>query len=71
MGKMIIYIGVSLIGLGIIIHYFGDYFKWFGNLPGDIRINNKNFTIFIPFTSMLLISILLTFVMTILKRLLK
>tara|TARA_B100000029_G_C17588272_1_gene961768 strand:+ start:519 stop:734 length:216 start_codon:yes stop_codon:yes gene_type:complete len=71
MGKIIIYLGCLLILLGFLIHYFGDYLKWFGNLPGDIKIVNKNLNIFIPFTSMILISILLTVIVNLFKKLLK
>ena len=71
MSKLFISLGFLLIFLGIIFHYFGENLKWFGNLPGDIRIGEKNFKIFIPFTSMILISILLTFMAPILKRFLK
>ena len=53
MSKMFIYLGFFLIFTGIIFHYFGEYLKWFGNLPGDFKINQKNFKIFIHLTSML------------------
>jgi uncharacterized protein HemY len=33
--------------------------SWLGNLPGDIRIITGNTRIYIPFTSMLLISLVL------------
>jgi len=71
MGKIIIYVGCFLIFLGFLIHYFGDHLKWFGNLPGDVKIANKNINIFIPFTSMILLSILLTVIINFLKKVLK
>ena len=71
MSKLFIYIGFFLIFLGIIFHYFEGYFKWFGNLPGDFKVNQKNFKIFIPFTSMLLISILMSLIISFLKKILK
>ena len=71
MGKIIIYVGCFLIFFGFLIHYFGDYLKWFGNLPGDIKIANKNINIFIPFTSMILLSILLTVIINFFKKFLK
>jgi hypothetical protein len=36
--------------------------SWLGNLPGDIRITTGNARISFPFTSMLLISLVLNFV---------
>ena len=68
MAKLIIYIGILTVFLGIFMYYFSDYLKWFGNLPGDIKINNENINIFIPFTSMLLISILLTVIINFFRR---
>jgi uncharacterized protein HemY len=33
--------------------------SWLGNLPGDIRIDSGNTRIFIPITSMVLVSVAL------------
>jgi len=71
MSKLFISLGFLLIFLGIIFHYFGENLKWFGNLPGDIRIGEKKIKIFIPFTSMILISILLTVIVNFFKKFLK
>ena len=71
MSKMFIYLGFFLIFTGIIFHYFGEYLKWFGKLPGDFKINQKNFKIFIPLTSMLLISILINVIIVFFKKFLK
>ena len=71
MSKLFIFLGFLLIFLGIIFHYFGENFKWFGNLPGDIKIGQNNFKIFIPFTSMILLSILLTVIVNVFKKFLK
>jgi hypothetical protein len=35
-------------------------FRWFGRLPGDIRIERPGVTVFIPLGSMLVISVLLS-----------
>ncbi|MBS3932818.1 MAG: DUF2905 domain-containing protein [Truepera sp.] len=37
---------------------------WLGNLPGDIRIERGNFTLFLPITSMLLLSLLLSVILS-------
>ena len=71
MSKMFIYLGFFLIFTGIIFHYFGEHLKWFGNLPGDFKINQKNFKIFIPLTSMLLVSILINVIIVFFKKFLK
>ena len=59
-GKLLILIGIVSIGVGLLISYAPWMFNWFGKLPGDIRIEEKNRFIFIPITSMLLISIVIS-----------
>jgi uncharacterized protein HemY len=57
-------LGPWLIGGGIVLVIAGlltwtGALSWLGNLPGDIRITTGNARIYIPFTSMLLISLFL------------
>ena len=33
---------------GVLVYFFHDFFKWFGKLPGDIRIEKKNFSFYFP-----------------------
>jgi len=68
MAKLIIYIGITLILVGIIWHFFGDKLSWIGNLPGDIKIDNGNTKIFFPITTMILLSVLLSFIMWLIRR---
>ncbi len=58
MGNTLIVLGIGLILAGI-AYKFG-LLDWFGNLPGDIRYKSEHSFIFVPITSMLLISILLS-----------
>lgn len=57
-GKMLIALGGLLLAAGLALNFAPWLFSWFGKLPGDIRIENKNSSIFIPLGSMLLISLL-------------
>jgi len=57
--------GNFLIGFGILLIVFGiafklDLFSWFGHLPGDLRYEGENFVFLFPFTSMVLVSILIS-----------
>lgn len=54
MGNTLILIGIGLIVVAI-AYKFG-LLGWFGHLPGDISYKGKNTFIFIPITSMLLVS---------------
>jgi hypothetical protein len=67
-GKYIILAGAGLLLLGMVIYFFHDKLNWIGRLPGDIRIEKKNFKLYIPITSMLLFSLLLTILIRIIRK---
>ena len=60
MAKLFIIIGAVLVIVGLIFHYAPWLINWLGKLPGDIRIQTENGVIFIPISSMAVISLLLT-----------
>ena len=67
-GKYLIIIGLFILVLGVLIYFLGDKLSWIGRLPGDIRIEKENLKIFIPITTMILISILLTLIIALIKK---
>lgn len=58
-------VGAGLVVLGALIRYAPGLFSWFGTLPGDIRIEGENSSVFIPITSMIVVSVLLTIVVNV------
>ncbi len=42
-GKYIILAGVVTIIIGTFIYFFSNQLKWFGKLPGDVRIEKENY----------------------------
>jgi len=58
--KALIGIGAAILALGLVLNYAPWLINWFGKLPGDIRIQNKNSFVFIPITSMIVVSVLIT-----------
>lgn len=68
MGKGIIIAGIALVVIGALVHYAPWAFNWFGKLPGDIRIQGEKGNVFIPLTSTILLSILLSIIVNILRR---
>ncbi|HOJ40017.1 MAG TPA: DUF2905 domain-containing protein [bacterium] len=68
LGRWLITVGVVLIVLGIIFNLTPWLVTWFGKLPGDIRIENERVRVYIPLTSMILLSLLLTLLLNLLKR---
>lgn len=68
MPRWIILIGVAIVLIGVILQYAPWMINWFGKLPGDIRIQNENSFIFIPITSMIIISVIFTLLTSLLNR---
>lgn len=67
-GKILVYLGLTFLILGLVLSYAPGLFGWFGKLPGDIRIQDEHREIFIPVTSMIVISIVLTLVVNLFLR---
>jgi len=69
LGKILLIAGLVFIVLGIVIYFFGSKFSWLGNLPGDIKIERENFKFFAPITTMIFLSIFLSVIIWLIKRL--
>ena len=68
MGRWLILAGAVLVVLGLILHYASGLLNWFGKLPGDIRIESERGKFFLPITSMVIVSIVLTVLINLFKR---
>lgn len=68
LGKVLVFIGLILIIAGLAVTYAPWLINWFGKLPGDIYIKGDKGTVFIPITSMVIISIVLTVIINIFFR---
>lgn len=66
-GLLVIGAGVVLVLVGLLVWSGG--LSWFGQLPGDLRIERESVRIYIPITSMLLLSIVLSALWWLLQRL--
>jgi uncharacterized membrane protein len=66
-GLLIIFLGVLLILGGALV--WTGALSWFGHLPGDIRIESENVRIYIPFTSMILLSLALSLLLGVINKL--
>ena len=70
---MNLFSGNGLILAGVLLIVGGFCYKlgllsWFGQLPGDLRIERGNTRVFIPLTSMLLVSIGVSLLLSFLRR---
>ncbi|MDE0171282.1 MAG: DUF2905 domain-containing protein [bacterium] len=66
MSDLLIFGGVVAILVGLAARY--GLVAWFGNLPGDIRRVGERTAVFIPVTSMIVVSVVLTIIVNLLGR---
>ena len=67
-GKILFFIGVILVVAGLIFYFTGNKLGWIGHLPGDIHIVKNNVRIYIPITTMIIISIVLSLILFLIKK---
>ncbi|WP_207955558.1 DUF2905 domain-containing protein [Segetibacter sp. 3557_3] len=67
-GKYMIIAGMVIVVAGVLVYLFANKLGWFGKLPGDIRIEKENFRLYMPITTMILLSLLLTLIINIIRR---
>ena len=68
-GRLLVGVGILILVLGLIFVFFGDKLGWLGNLPGDLRFERGNTRVYIPIATMILLSILLTLIINIFRKL--
>jgi hypothetical protein len=66
-GKLLIFAGVFILVIGILF-LFSDKIPFLGKLPGDIYIKRKNFTIYFPIVTSILLSLLISFILYLFKK---
>ena len=65
-GQLVITLGAILIVVGLAA--MRGWLSWFGNLPGDVRVQRDNMHLYIPIVSMLLISVLFSVLSYVIRR---
>ena len=65
-GNLLIYGGLALAVVGVMVRL--GWFSWFGKLPGDIRSDGENVSVFFPITSMIIVSIAATVLLNLFDR---
>jgi len=67
LGNALIVGGLVVLGLGVLVRV--GAFRWFGRLPGDLRVETESVRVYVPLASMLLLSLLLTLLLNLWRRL--
>lgn len=65
-GGLLILAGLGFLVVGLLAWAGG--LSWFGRLPGDIRVERENFRVYVPFVSMVVVSLVLTAVFWVVRR---
>ena len=68
LGPLLVAAGLVLVVVGLLAWSGG--LGWFGRLPGDVRVERGNVRVYAPIASMLLVSLALTVVLWVVRRLL-
>jgi len=69
LAKILIFSGIILVIAGLIMYFAGDKLAWLGHLPGDIRIEKENIKIYFPITTLIILSVLISLIIFIIKKL--
>lgn len=67
LGRMLIGFGLAIVTIGVVLT-FADAIPWLGRLPGDIYIRRENLKVYIPLTTSLVVSVLLTLLFYLFRR---
>lgn len=67
MAKLLMVMGVLLVLMGGGLLLVGSI-PWVGRLPGDLLIQRKNFTVYLPLTTSLILSFVGTIILWLLTR---
>ena len=67
-GRILIFCGLGLAGLGVLVVLLGRVGIPLFQLPGDIKIQGQAVTCFIPLATMLVLSLILTVVVNLVLR---
>ncbi|HEX8422947.1 MAG TPA: DUF2905 domain-containing protein [Pyrinomonadaceae bacterium] len=63
---IVVVIGFLMVGIGLLM--WAGALSWFGRLPGDLRLGGERTRVFIPITSMLIVSLVLSLALWVIRR---
>lgn len=65
--KNLIMIGSLILFAGVVLYLF-DKVNFIGKLPGDFLIRKKSFSLYIPLTTSIIFSIIVTVILNLFKK---
>ncbi len=69
-GKIIVIVGVFLVVIGLLLSYGKNIpvLNKLGHLPGDVIIKKENFTLYFPWVTCLVLSLIMYIILNLLRR---
>ena len=68
LGRVLVIAGLVAVGLGLLFVFAGSSLSFLGRLPGDLRIERPGFRLYLPITTSLLLSAVLSLVIWLVSR---
>jgi hypothetical protein len=68
LARFLVLAGILLVAVGLLLHA-GPSIPWLGRLPGDIRIERPGVRIYVPITTCVLLSLVVSGVLWLVSRL--
>ena len=65
-GLALIVLGIVLVVVGVLV--WSGMLSWFGRLPGDIRVERPGTRVYVPITSMVILSVVLSLLLALVNR---
>jgi hypothetical protein len=66
LGPLLVAFGLLVVLVGVLA--WSGWLAWFGHLPGDIRIEGENVRVYIPWVSMLVVSVVISVLLFLVSR---
>ena len=66
--KLLVGLGIGITVIGLILLYAPGLLSWFGRLPGDVHFERGGSRVFIPITSMIIVSLVLSLLVNLFFR---
>ena len=67
-GKILIFLGLGMVGLGLVLIFLGRANIPLGRLPGDIVYRGKHTTVYFPLVTSILLSVVLSVLLYVIAR---
>ena len=65
-GLLLVAGGILLVVIGLLV--WAGALSWFGRLPGDVRVERPGMRVYVPVTSMVLLSIVISLLLAVFRR---